>query len=70
MDTRPWNANRFQRLHDVILFYSKADGHHFNALYDPYTDKSFKRKQNYDTRIKNGDVYAVGALRRHGWRSR
>ena len=56
---RRWtgNANRFQRLHDVILFYSKADGHHFNALYDPYTDKSFKRKQNYDTRIKNGDVY-------------
>ena len=58
---RRWtgNARRFQRLHDSVLFYTKSDNHAFNALYEPYTPKSFKRKQNYHTRIKEGDVYVT-----------
>ena len=31
----------------------------FNVQYDDYTEKSLKRKQNYHTRIKNGDVYVT-----------
>ncbi|MCY3833277.1 MAG: DNA methyltransferase [Chloroflexi bacterium] len=56
---RRWTgkAKRFQRLHDVILFYSRTNDHLFNVLYDPYTEKSLKRKQNYHTRIKGDDVY-------------
>ena len=59
---RRWTgkAKRFQRLHDVIFFYTKSAGQHsFNALYDPYTEKSIKRKQNYHTRIKGDDVYVT-----------
>ena len=58
---RRWTgfAKRFQRLHDVVFFYSKAVDHQFNVLYDPYTEKSLHRKQNYYTRIKNGDVYVT-----------
>ena len=58
---RRWTgiAKRFQRLHDVVFFYSKAGEYGFNVLYDPYTEKSFRRKQNYHTRIKDGDVYVT-----------
>ena len=59
---RRWTgkAKRFQRLHDVIFFYTKSAGQHsFNPLYDPYTEKSIKRKQNYHTRIKGEDVYVT-----------
>ena len=58
---RRWtgNANRFQRLHDLVLFYGKGANHYFNVLYDPYTEKSIRRKQNYHTRIKNGDVFVT-----------
>ena len=58
---RRWTgkANRFQSLHDVLLFYTKTDRHTFNVLYDPYTEKSMKRKQNYHTRIKGDDVYVT-----------
>ena len=57
---RRWTgkAKRFQRLHDTILFYGKSNTNRlFNVQYDPYTAKSLKRKQNYHTRIKDGDVY-------------
>ena len=58
---RRWTgiAKRFQRLHDVVFFCSKAGEYGFNVLYDPYTEKSFRRKQNYHTRIKDGDVYVT-----------
>ena len=58
---RRWTgkAKRFQRLHDLILFYSKTNDHRFNILYEPYTPKSFERKQHYHTRIKDGYVYVT-----------
>ena len=56
---RRWtgNAKRFQQLHDTILFYSKTDHYSYNILYTPYTEKSLERKQNYHTRIKDGEVF-------------
>ncbi len=56
---RRWTgkAKRFQRLHDVILFYSLSDQHTFNVQYDAYTPKSLARKQNHHTRVKGDDVY-------------
>lgn len=56
---RRWTgkSKRFQRLHDILLFYAQTPDHLFNVLYDPYTEKSLKRKQNYHTRIKGDDVY-------------
>ena len=56
---RRWTgkANRFQRLHDIILFYSKTADYNFNVLYTAYTGKSLKRKQNYHTRTKDGEAY-------------
>ena len=58
---RRWTgkAARFQRLHDVILFYGASKEAAFTPLYDPYTPKSLKRKQNYHTRIKGDDVYVT-----------
>ena len=58
---RRWTgkAKRFERLHDCLLFYTLADDYLFNVLYDPYTKKSLKRKQNYHTRIKDGEVYVT-----------
>ena len=59
---RRWTgkAKRFQQLHDTILFYGKNTRHlSFNVQYDPYTAKSLKRKKNYHTRIKDGDVYVT-----------
>ena len=58
---RRWTgkAKRFQRLHDYVLFYTLSDDHLFNVLYDPYTEKSLKRKQNYHTRIKDGEAYVT-----------
>lgn len=56
---RRWTgkSKRFQRLHDILLFYAQSSDHQFNVLYDPYTEKSLKRKQHYHTRIKGDDVY-------------
>lgn len=58
---RRWTggARRFLRMHDVIFFYTKTNKHTYNVQYTPYTEKSLKRKQNYHTRIKNGDVYVT-----------
>ncbi len=58
---RRWTgkAKRFQRLHDLILFYGKTNDQIFNVLYEPYTPKSFERKQYHHTRIKDGDVYVT-----------
>ena len=56
---RRWTgkAKRFQQLHDTIFLYTKADHYTFNVLYTPYTEKSLKRKQNYHTRTKDGEVF-------------
>jgi len=40
-------ANRFQRLHDVILFYSKTDEMRFNQLFEEYGKKSGKMDSHY-----------------------
>ena len=58
---RRWTgkAKRFQRLHDTIIFYSLGENNVFNVPYDEYTEKSFKRKQNYHTRIKGDDVFVT-----------
>lgn len=56
---RRWTgkANRFQRLHDIVFFYTKSDKYKFNVPYTEYTEKSLYRKQWYHTRIKGDDVY-------------
>ena len=56
---RRWTgkAKRFQQLHDTIFLYSKTDHYTFNVLHTPYTEKSLKRKQNYHTRTKDGEVF-------------
>ena len=58
---RRWTgkSKRFQRLHDVLLFYSKTKENTFNVQYDSYTEKSLARKQHYHTRIKDDDVYVT-----------
>ena len=64
---RRWTgkAKRFQRLHDTVLFYVRGEnGHTFNVQYDPYTDRSFERKQHYHTRIKGDDVYVTSIDKR------
>jgi DNA modification methylase len=38
---------RFQRLHDVIFFYSKSDTHTFNQIYEEYGEKSGKMDSHY-----------------------
>ena len=40
-------SNRFQRLHDVILFYSKSKTTKFNDIRVPYTEKSGKQDSHY-----------------------
>ena len=58
---RRWTgkSKRFQRLHDVLLFYSKTKKHGFNVQYDAYTEKSLARKQHFHTRIKNDEAYVT-----------
>ena len=58
---RRWTgkAKRLQRLHDVVLFYTKTNDYKFNVPYDPYTERSLERKQHYHTRIKDGDAYVT-----------
>ena len=60
-DYRRWTgkAKRLQRLHDVVLFYTKSNDYIFNVPYDPYTERSLERKQHYHTRIKDGDAYVT-----------
>ena len=55
---RRWTAQakRFQRLHDIILFYSKTNKYIFNQLLIPYTDGSVQRKkQGILHRFKKGE---------------
>ena len=55
---RRWTSpsNRFQRLHDSILFYAKAATNHFNCILTPYTEGSVRRKkQGVLHRFKRGE---------------
>lgn len=40
-------SNRFQRLHDVLLFYGKAENRVFNDIRDEYGEKSGKADSHY-----------------------
>ena len=55
---RRWTApaKRFQRLHDVVFFYTKASNYIFNQLLIPYTEGSVERKtQGVLHRFKAGE---------------
>lgn len=55
---RRWTSlsQRFQRLHDVVLFYSKTKTYDFNRLLTAYTDGSIQRKeQGVLHRFKKGE---------------
>ena len=55
---RRWTApaKRFQRLHDILLFYTKRDEYTFNQLLIPYTEGSVERKlQGTLHRFKKGE---------------
>ena len=41
------SSNRFQRLHDIILFYGKSDAGVFNDIRIPYGDLSGKKDNHY-----------------------
>lgn len=55
---RRWTAasKRFQKLHDIVLFYSKSKEYMFNQLYTAYTPGSISRKeQGVLHRFKKGE---------------
>ncbi|MFA5261561.1 MAG: DNA methyltransferase [Candidatus Omnitrophota bacterium] len=55
---RRWTApsKKFQRLHDIILFYTKGNTYIFNQLLTPYTKGSVERKeQGILHRFKKGE---------------
>jgi len=41
------SSNRFQKIHDIILFYSKTDNAIFNDIRIPYSDKSGTKDSHY-----------------------
>jgi len=47
---RRWTnvSDRFQRMHDTILFYTKTDNYKFNPLYQPFSDKTIHRDISVD----------------------
>ncbi len=55
---RRWTgmSAKFQRLHDIVFFYSKTDEYTFNVQYTNYTEGSRERKeQGVLHRFKHGD---------------
>ncbi len=55
---RRWTApaKRFQRLHDILFFYTKEDNYTFHQLLIPYTEGSVQRKmQGVLHRFKRGE---------------
>ena len=69
---RRWTgkAKRFQRLHDVVFFYSKSDRYEFNQIYTQYTSGSKERKeQGVLHRFKKGEdphLVSVGEVDKKG----
>ena len=56
---RRWTApsKRFQKLHDVVLFYSRSEKYTFNQLITAYTEGSVERKeQGVLHRFKKGEA--------------
>ena len=56
---RRWTSpsKRFQRLHDVLFFYTKSESSKFNQILIPYTEGSIQRKkQGVLHRFKQGEV--------------
>jgi len=47
---RRWTnvSGKFQRMHDIILFFTKSDVYKFNTLYQPYSEKTIHRKLSVD----------------------
>ena len=59
---RRWTgkARVFQKLHDIILFYTKSDDYMFNIIFTDYTEGSKERKeQGVLNRFKDGKVHRV-----------
>lgn len=59
---RRWTgkAKMFQKLHDVILFYTKSEEYKFNELFTEYTEGSKDRKlQGVLHRFKGNEAYLV-----------
>ncbi len=59
---RRWTgkSKQFQKLHDIILFYSKSTNYFFNVTYTKYTDGSLQRKkQGILNRFTDGKKYLV-----------
>ena len=55
---RRWTSpsNRFQRLHDILFFYTKSESSRFNQVLAPYTEGSIQRKkQGVLRRFKQGE---------------
>ncbi|HEY93162.1 MAG TPA: site-specific DNA-methyltransferase [Dehalococcoidia bacterium] len=55
---RRWTApsKKFQRLHDIVFFYTKEDNYTFNEILIPYTEGSVERKtQGVLHRFKRGE---------------
>lgn len=77
---RRWTApsKKFQRLHDVILFYTKENVYTFNQLLTPYTKGSVERKEQgvlhrfkrgeEPVLVSDGEVQAEGVPENDVWR--
>ncbi|PIW93141.1 MAG: site-specific DNA-methyltransferase [Candidatus Moranbacteria bacterium CG_4_8_14_3_um_filter_43_15] len=65
---RRWTAKakKFQRLHDIIFFYSKSDNYIWNQPYIPYTEGSLKRKEHTLHRFKGEEKYLVKKTKEEG----
>ena len=69
---RRWTgrSKRFQRLHDLVYFYSKTDKYGFNTVYTDYTTGSRERKeQGVLHRFKKGEkphLVSMGSVDKKG----
>ena len=58
------DANRFGKIHDVILFYSKSEDPKWNNIYQPYDEEYVKQYYRYQDddgrRWMSGDLSASG----------
>jgi len=65
---RRWTAkaNKFQRLHDTIFFYTKSDHYTWNQLYAPYTEGSLERKKHTLHRFKGEEKHLVSETKEEG----
>jgi len=68
---RRWTnvSTRFQRMHDIILFYTKGKDYKFNCLYQPFSDKTIHREISVDgvTNLKAGRDIKKGIVMHDVW---